>query len=191
MMGPLANEVVGSITADITKNATGSGESALGDLFADAQLYATSCNESAVVAFMNPGGIRTNILFDKTTGDELSGEVTYQETFDVQPFDNSLIVMNLTGLQIDSILEEQFDNPSQGQNRMLQVSCGFTYAWSESAPPESKVDMADIKINGTPIDPEESYRVAANCFLAEGGRRLHRLQGGGSIASAASATWTL
>ncbi len=53
-MGPLANEVVGSITADITKNATGSGESALGDLFADAQLYATSCNESAVVAFMTP-----------------------------------------------------------------------------------------------------------------------------------------
>jgi 5'-nucleotidase len=169
LMGPLANEVVGSITADIMRNATGSGESALGDLIADAQLYATSCNESAVVAFMNPGGIRTNILFDKTTGDELPGEVTYQEAFDVQPFDNSLIVMNLTGLQIDSILEVQFDNPSQGQNRMLQVSCGFTYAWSESAPPGSRVDMAAIKINGTPIDPDGTYRVAANCFLAEGG----------------------
>ncbi|HOO53775.1 MAG TPA: hypothetical protein PLX30_06000 [Methanothrix sp.] len=56
--GPLANEVIGSVTADITKNSTESGESALGDLIADAQLCATSCNESAMVAFVNPGGIR-------------------------------------------------------------------------------------------------------------------------------------
>jgi 5'-nucleotidase len=169
LVGPLANEVIGSVTADISRKATESGESALGDLIADAQLCATSCNESAVVAFMNPGGIRTNILFNKTTGEEQPGKVTYQEAFNVQPFDNSLIVMNLTGSQIDAILEEQFDNPCRGQNRMLQVSGGFTYAWCESAPTGSKVEISSIKIDGKPINPDGTYRVAANCFLAEGG----------------------
>ncbi len=164
-----ANKVIGNITADITKNSTESGESPLGDLIADAQLLATSSNESAVVAFMNPGGIRANILFNEITGGEKPGEVTYQEAFNVQPFENRLMVMNLTGEQIDSILEEQFDNPSQGQNRILQVSRGFSYSWSESAPTGSKVEISDIKIDGVPIDPEGIYRVAANFFLAEGG----------------------
>jgi 5'-nucleotidase len=169
LMGPLANKVIGSVTADISKTSTESGESPLGDLIADAQLCATSCNEGAVVALTNPGGIRTNILFNEVTGGEKSGEVTYQEAFDVQPFDNKMVVMNLTGEQIDMILEEQFDNPIQGQNRVLQVSRGFTYTWCESAPTGNKVDISSIKIDGTPIDPEGTYRVAANFFLAEGG----------------------
>lgn len=121
------------------------------------------------MALTNPGGIRTSILFNKISGDEKPGEVTYQEAFDVQPFGNSLTVMNLTGEQIDMILEEQFDNPGPGQNRILQVSRGFTYAWCESAPTGSKVDISNIKIDGTPIDPNQTYRVAANFFLAEGG----------------------
>ncbi|KUK45494.1 MAG: 5'-Nucleotidase-like protein [Methanothrix harundinacea] len=169
LVGPLANKVTGSVTADISKTSIESGESPLGDLIADAQLCATSCNESAVVALTNPGGIRTSILFNKISGDEKPGEVTYQEAFDVQPFGNSLTVMNLTGEQIDMILEEQFDNPGPGQNRILQVSRGFTYAWCESAPTGSKVDISNIKIDGTPIDPNQTYRVAANFFLAEGG----------------------
>jgi 5'-nucleotidase len=77
--------------------------------------------------------------------------------------------MNLTGLQIDAILEEQFDNPSEGQNRILQVSEGFSYTWSESAPTGSKVEISEIKIDGVPIDSEGTYRVAANFFLADGG----------------------
>ena len=165
----MANEVVGSVTADITGNKTESGESALGDLIADAQLYASSRCKGAAVALMNPGGIRDDILFNQTSDEKRPGEVIYEEAFDVQPFGNNLIVMNLTGKQIDSILEEQFDNPSPGQNRILQVSRGFTYAWNESAPTGSKVDIADIKINGIPINTNGTYRVAANCFLAEGG----------------------
>lgn len=171
IMGPLTDEVIGSVTADISRNATESGESALGDLVADAQLYATSCDKGdvAVAAFTNPGGVRDDILYDEITGGEQPGDVTYREAFSVQPFDNNMMVMTLTGLQIDSILEEQFDNPSQGQNRILQVSRGFTYVWSESAPTGSKVDIADIKIDGTSIDPDGTYRVAANRFLAEDG----------------------
>lgn len=60
--------MIGSVTTDISVNATESGKSGLGDLIADDHLCATSCNEGAVGAFMNPGGIRDDIRFDKTTG---------------------------------------------------------------------------------------------------------------------------
>lgn len=57
---PIANRVIGSISAAITRTATAAGESALGDVIADAQLLATSPVGfgEAVAAFMNPGGIR-------------------------------------------------------------------------------------------------------------------------------------
>jgi 5'-nucleotidase len=90
--------------------------------------------------------------------------VTYGEAFTVQPFGNSLVTMTLTGTQIDTLLETQWV-----VNRVLQVSNGFTYEWSAGAPVRSKVDIASIMINGVPIDPNRSYRVTVNSFLADGG----------------------
>lgn len=163
----IAQEVIGSITADISRNQVRSGEFALGDAVADSQLLSAR-KDGAVIAFMNPGGIRTD-LFYKESGSEGAGNVTYSEAFSVQPFGNSIYVLNLTGSQIDELLEEQFDNPDVGRNRTLQVSSGFSYAWNKSAPTGQKVNISTIKINGTAIDPEGSYRVAANGFLADGG----------------------
>src|SRR5690606_29053841 len=142
-------------------------ESALGNLIADAQLLATQGGvkrdgDGAVVAFTNPGGIRADLLFDQVGGGEGPGEATRPEAFNVQPFENILIIMNLTGEEIKAVLEEQFDNPSPGRNRILQVSGGFTYAWRRSAPTGDKVDISSIKIDGVSLDPEGIYRVAAN-----------------------------
>lgn len=95
--------------------------------------------------------------------------MTYGEAFSVQPFGNSIFTMNLTGSQIDELLEKQFDNPTPGINSILQVSSGFNYTWNRSAPSGQKVDINTIKINGKPIDPKGSYCVAANTFLADGG----------------------
>lgn len=67
------------------------------------------------------------------------------------------------------MLEQQFDNPEPGENRILQVSDGFTYTWSESAPKGSKVDPATLMLNGVVIDPAASYRVTVNSFMADGG----------------------
>jgi 5'-nucleotidase len=177
---PLRNRVIGSITADITRATNAAGESALGDVIADAQLAATRPSElgGALVAFMNPGGIRTDLIYNQSSGGELPGEVTYGESFAVQPFGNNLVTMTLTGVQIDTLLEQQFNNPGPGQNRILQVSGGFTYTWSPSAPAGSKVDIASIEIDGTPIDPTASYRVTVNSFLADGGDGFSVLPGG-------------
>ena len=170
LSAPLANAIIGTITADITRANNGAGESALGDVIADAQLAATASagTGNAVVALMNPGGIRDDLDF-VGAGPDGDGEVTYGEAFSVQPFGNSLVTMTLTGTQIDTLLEQQFDNPSAGQMRVLQVSNGFTYTWDLDAPAGSKVDIGTIAIDGVPIDPNGSYRVTVNSFLADGG----------------------
>jgi 5'-nucleotidase len=189
-----ANRVVGSITADILRANNAAGESALGDRIADAQLWATSEVQGAQIAFMNPGGIRADLIYANQTAGEAPGEVTFGEVFAVQPFQNTLVTMNLTGEQIDTLLEQQFDNPSPGSNRVLQVPEGFSYTWDALAPTGSKVDPATIQLNGTPIDPAGTYRITVNSFLADGGDNFAVLRNGtdrfsGSVDSEAFADY--
>ncbi len=175
---PLANRVIGSITADITRAANAAGESALGDVIADSQLMVTAPNGfgNAVIALMNPGGIRADLTYASSPAGEGDGNVTYGEIFTVQPFGNSLVTMTLTGQQIKDTLEQQFDNPAPGQSRILQVSQGFTYTYSASAPVGSKV--SNMMLNGVPVDLNATYRVTVNSFLADGGDNFTALKGG-------------
>jgi len=168
---PLANRVIGSITADITRTNNAAGESALGDVIADAQFDATNDPGfgDAVVAFMNPGGIRADLTYASSPAGEGDGNVTYGESFTVQPFGNSLVTMTLSGAQVDTLLERQFVGCGQTSNRILQVSEGFTYAWSASGAACAKVDPTTIQVNGVTLDPAASYRVTVNSFLADGG----------------------
>lgn len=170
LSAPLANQVIGSITANITRTNNPAGESALGDVIADGQLAATAPAGfgNAVVAFMNPGGIRADLTFAQS-GSEGDGNVTFGEAFNVQPFGNSLVTLSLTGAQIETLLEQQFGNPSTGLNRILQVSQGFSYTWDASLPEGNRVDPATIKINSVTVDPAATYRVTVNSFLADGG----------------------
>ncbi len=180
LVAPLANRVIGSITADHTRDPTPAGESALGDVIADAQWAATAdpAVGGAVVALMNPGGIRADLAYAQS-GSEGDGHVTYGEAFTVQPFGNSLVTMTLTGRQLKTVLEQQFQGcGTQNRDRMLQVSAGLTYAWSRSAPTCGKVDLASIKIKGVAIDLNATYRVTVNSFLADGGDHFLALREG-------------
>jgi len=178
LSAPLAGRVIGTITEDITRTANAAGESALGDVIADAQLFesAQPMYGSAQVAFMNPGGIRADLIYNQISAGEQPGEVTYSEAFTVQPFYNYLVSMDLTGAQIKTLLEQQFDNPTVGSSRILQVSEGFSYSWSTSAPTGNKV--SDIMLNGVPVDPAGVYRVTVNSFLADGGDNFFVLRDG-------------
>lgn len=174
---PLANKVIGSVTADI-KRGGNMQESALGDVIADAQLEATIPADAgnAVVAMTNPGGIRTDLLFGQISGGELPGQVTYAEAFAVQPFSNTLVTMTLTGAQIKAVLEQQATAGSDGSGRMLQISASLTYTWTTSAAVGSKV--SDLKINGVAVDPAATYRVTVNNFIAAGGDGFTAFTGG-------------
>ena len=170
LAAPRANAVVGRVTADIPRETNEAGESALGNLIADAQLAATMGAESggAVMAFMNSGGIRDDIGF-ASSGNEGDGELTYGEAFSVHPFGNSLVTMSLTGVQIDSLLEQQFDVADVESRNVLQVSEGFSYTWDAAGPPGDRVDASGIFINGVAVNPEATYRITVNSYLADGG----------------------
>ncbi len=172
--GPVANRVIGSITTDITRADTTnrSGETALGDVIADAQLWATSAPDlgGAQIALMNPGGIRADFTYAQSAG-EGDGNVTYGEAFSVQPFANNLVTLSLTGVQIEQVLEQQWQLQADGTERarILQVSNGFAYTYDALRPRGDRIDPASITLNGTPLDPNATYRVTVNSFLATGG----------------------
>ena len=180
---PVANQPLGKINADITRTANPAGESALGDVIADAQLEATQAVGfgEAVVAFMNPGGIRADLTFASSPASEGDGVVTYQEAFTVQPFGNSLVTRTLTGQQIYDLLEQQWGS-AQPFARILQVSTGFTYRhiYDVNKPLGGRyVCDGSIKLNGTPIDKAAGYRVTMNSFLADGGDNFSIFTRGG------------
>src|SRR5688572_7862030 len=103
---------------------------------------------------MNSGGIRSDINV---------GPITYGEAFSVQPFANVLVTMDMTGANIDALLEQQFT----GGNGVLQIPASLTYDRSLSAPAGSRI--SNIRIGGVPLDTSATYRVTVNNFLADGG----------------------
>jgi 5'-nucleotidase len=178
---PLANRVVGHLTADVIANPMTaksiSCETPLGDVIADAQLAATSGvgTGQAVIAFMNPGGIRTDLVH-AASGMEGAGVVTYAEAFAVQPFSNKLVTLTLTGAQIKMLLDQQFF-PSTP--RILQVSSGFTYSYSwDATTKKGTVNASSMKLDGIPVEAGQSYRVTVNSFLAGGGDGFSVLKSG-------------
>jgi 5'-nucleotidase len=160
---PIANRRAGSITDTLSRTPNAAGESTLGGIIADAQLAATSAaaDGGAVMAFTNPGGVRTDITKKE------DGAVTYADVFASQPFRNQLVTMSLTGNQIKQMLEQQWLDPNRP--RILQVSKGFSYAWDGAKPYGERVIAASLALNGARIDPAASYRVTVNNFLSVGG----------------------
>ena len=165
-VAPLADKVVGSITADITRDNAANGESPLGDVIADGMVaYSTPAAPS--FAIMNPGGIRSSLVF-APSGGEAPGQVTYGEAFTVQPFNNLVVTRTYTGAQVKAVLEQQFAGfAGQTVNRILQVSAAVTYSYDTRRPLGDRV--TDLRVNGTPIAPAGSYNITMNDFLAAGG----------------------
>lgn len=175
---PLANRLVGSITADLLKPPTPADESALGAIIADAQLDATRAN-GAVAAFMNPGGVRADITFAPSPAGEAAGAVTYGEAFTTQPFGNTLMTITVTGAQIKTMLEQQW-SLSNGveKTNLLQISSSVAYSWDSTKPIGSRIVASTLKIDGTPVDDAAEYRITVNAFLADGGDGFAVLKSG-------------
>jgi 5'-nucleotidase len=171
---PIANRRAGTITATLSRVPNLTGESVLGDVVADAQLAATrsEANGGAVMAFTNPGGIRTDIVMKD------GGAVSYADVFAAQPFRNRLVTLTLTGAQIREMLEQQWRDPARP--RILQVSGGFSYAWDAARPYGEHVEAASMKLNGAAIEPTKSYRITVNDYLALGGDGFVVLKDGGA-----------
>ena len=181
------NKVVGSATADIgsSVSAQRAFEQPIGNLVAQAQLEGLQEEQFGfpVIAFMNPGGVRTDIL---------AGEVTYRELFNVQPFGNTANTITLSGAAIDDVLEQQYqqdpdgaagplDAGPRGTRLTMGTNEGFTWSYDLTQMYGNRVPDNSIKLGGVPIDPAASYRVAANSFLTAGGDRFDAFLNGTAV----------
>lgn len=154
-VAPLTGQVVGFSPRSFTRNQSAAGESELGDIIADAQNAA----EGTQFAFMNPGGIRADLLVPAG-----GGNVTWNDMFTIQPFGNTLVKMNLTGTQIKALLEQQWQPTA---TRFLQIS-GLGYTWDAALPIGSRiVEVHDAA--GVALNPLATYSITCNNFLATGG----------------------
>ncbi|MFI2379516.1 bifunctional metallophosphatase/5'-nucleotidase [Streptomyces sp. NPDC018964] len=166
LAAPIGNRPIGYISGDIVKDGT---ESPLGDLIADAQLeYGRTLDEETDLALMNPGGIRAS-LTHAAGGAEGDGVVTFAEAFTVQPFANTVNLQDFTGAQVIQALKEQVSGPNEAAPKILQISSGLTYTLDLTKSGADRVVTDSIELDGSPIDPDATYRVATNSFLAGGG----------------------
>ncbi|GAA5214653.1 bifunctional metallophosphatase/5'-nucleotidase [Streptomyces thinghirensis] len=166
LAAPIGNRPIGYISGDINRDGT---ESPLGDLIADAQLaYGRTQDPETDLALMNPGGIRAPLTYT-ATGGEGDGVVTYAEGFTVQPFANTVNLKDYTGAQLIQVLKEQVSGPNEAAPKILQISSGLTYTLDLTRTGADRVVTDSIRLNGSPIDENATYRVASNSFLAGGG----------------------
>jgi len=167
VLGQVAGPFNRAKLADGTTENRG-GESTLGNLVAEAQRWATRNPESgsAQIAFMNPGGLRADMVGNNAGG--YPADLTYKQAATVQPFANSLVNMDLTGAQIRTALEQQWQ-PAGASRPFLRLgsSTGFTYTYDPTKAAGSRV--TGMWLDGTPIDLAGTYSVTVNSFLASGG----------------------
>jgi len=147
------------------------GESTLGNLVAEVQRWATQTPEAgaAQIAFMNPGGLRQDMVGN---AGGYPATLTYKQAAVVQPFANTLVNMQLTGAQIKTALEQQWQTnpggtPPSRPFLRLGTSEGFTYTYDPTRPEGDRI--TGMWLNGTAIATGTSYSVTVNSFLGSGG----------------------
>ncbi|GAA2003026.1 5'-nucleotidase C-terminal domain-containing protein [Microbacterium ulmi] len=181
----IGNQPVGTLTADVTTaipdrsqpvSSTNrddrAKESTLGTLVADAVLATLAPPElgGAQIAVVNPGGLRNELLYAKTpTNDaDADGRILYSEANSILPFVNNLATVDMTGAQLKTLLEQQWQRDAAGNvpsrsYLALGTSSGFGYTFDPALPEGSRV--TGIMLNGTPVDPAATYRVGTFTFL--------------------------
>ncbi len=175
----VSNRVVGTMTASLTRVTTPAGESVLGGIVADALLYAArkTPGADAHLAIWNSGGIRADLVVPPGAA---STPITYAQAFSVTPFGNELIVKSISGEGLIQLFEEQFGGStgSGDRVRIFQVSDGFTYAYDSTRPFGQRIDRSSMRLDGEPIDPSMTYRLATSNYLWDGGDLLAAVKQG-------------
>lgn len=178
-LGKVTGDLRRAVQSDRSSENRG-GESALGNNIAEVQRAATERNGSQV-AFMNPGGLRTDILYRSSGANDPDGVVTYKEAALVQPFANTLVTEDMTGQQIKDALEQQWQ--PDGADRpflKLGVSNGFAYTYDPSKGRGERI--TSMTLNGKPIALTDTLKVTVNSFLSTGGDKFSAFTTGTNIA---------
>ena len=136
------------------------GDAAMGNLIADSQLVFARKQGPADIAFMNPGGIRADLVV------EPGKPTTMSDLLAIQPFGNDIVVVTMTGQQLWDVLQRQLPKGGAAP-RMLQPSWTLHYRWRQGT--DGTPELGEILVDGKPLERARDYRVVINNFLSEGG----------------------
>ncbi|WP_318241519.1 ExeM/NucH family extracellular endonuclease [Cellulomonas avistercoris] len=195
----VGSEPVGSVTADITTAFSGgsyvdgvyvgsapgtttgrddrSRESTLGGLVADALLDTLAAPErgGAQIGVVNPGGMRAELIHAP------DGTITYAEANAVLPFVNNLWTTTLTGAQVVTMLEQQWQTNADGtipSRPYLQLGLSDNVTYTYDASRDLGDRITSVTVDGAPIDRGADYRIGTFSFLAQGGDNFRVLTEG-------------
>ena len=153
-VGPRVARVVTHSPIAFTRRMSAAGESALGDLVADAQRAALQAD----IGLMNAGGLRADLS---------AGPITWGDVLTLHPFGNRILKVTMTGAQLLQVLEEQWSADPAAIPRVLKTS-GLYYQWDPAKPSGAHVLLA-CDARRLPIRSAGIYHVAVNDFLVGGG----------------------
>jgi 5'-nucleotidase/UDP-sugar diphosphatase len=147
------------VDLDGDRNFVRKRETNVGNLITDIMLERTKSikGHEADVALTNGGGIRTQLK---------AGEITKKDLYTLLPFPNTLVVIEVTGEELKQALENGVSKVEEGAGRFPQIS-GMSFTYDPTKPAGERV--VEVKVGGQPLDPEKTYKVATNDFLAAGG----------------------
>ncbi|MEM7167658.1 MAG: nucleoside transporter C-terminal domain-containing protein [Planctomycetota bacterium] len=126
----------------------GPGSTPLGNWLADVIAHAAD----APIAVHNRGGIRASLA---------AGDITVRDLFQLSPFGNRVVSCEMTGAALTEVIQTSLTDPRV----RLEVS-GLEVEWREGA---EGPELVQLTAGGTPILPDQVYKVATNDYLANGG----------------------
>lgn len=140
------NQVIGFSINGLTKKQP---ESGLGNFMTDAikSMAEKKFNKKIDAAFVNFGGIRSYLP---------KGDITIGKVFELMPFDNLVVLQQLTGVQLKAFLNRVCEKGG------WPVSNGLTYSLKDKK-------LFEAKVNGMPIDDHATYTIANSDYIANGG----------------------
>ncbi|MCF7913261.1 MAG: bifunctional metallophosphatase/5'-nucleotidase [Candidatus Cloacimonetes bacterium] len=147
------DEVIGTASIHLTKD--GDAQSLIGNMVCDAMVWAGDADFS----FLNLGGIRGAIS---------KGPITYRDVFNVMPFDNAMVVLEIDGKLLKDIIELRVSGSRHG----LRTS-GAKIVYSRKRADFDRVTA--LEIQGEPWQADKIYKVATTDFLLQGNAGLAML----------------
>ncbi len=159
---PLAaarDEVVGHTVTGVarTRVTPRHADNPMADVVTDAMLAATE-KAGSVAAFINSGGVRAGLE---------PGPITYGDAVTVQPFNNTLVQLDLTGAELKAMLEETLGGLPENASGLLFPSRGTSYVIDIGRPAGERVE--ELVVGGQPVGAGATYRITVPSFIAGGG----------------------
>lgn len=144
------SEVVGRLSANAGRSKDPLVSGAVGNLLADIVRE----RGLADVGLMNRGGIRVDLE---------AGPITRRMIFEIMPFDNTLVTVTVKGATLAELVRRAVEGTAHSG---LEISGLHVRANVDAT---GKRTLAEILVQGAPLEPERAYRVALNSFMADGG----------------------